>query len=530
MVYIVYLRYLLLLLLLPLFLFTFSLFLFPLLPLLFPLFPFLLHFSSCLPSVSHLFPRVFNFNLSMCALLLLVDSADTLAALAAAAVDVLSRRRTILGAKFSFLVKEMRIDHRHAADRQTHVLHVVVKKRALWVPDETASSCSCCQKPFDRWLTRRHHCRSCGRIICFACMWLHVAGPRCTWCFVQMQAIKLNLVTCCYFHGALAAGAAEPLLASSGQFLCRLDPLSRKLTLSMRVSPSSASVGIIHTRIEGKPGAFCLKAKPPQTFSGWDELSQHLQQNVLPETSFEPVAYGSSASAICMTCHHSYTDVRIFESILQPKYCTSCGVRRHGTLRIPARSKASVPHRSRAPAAAGKRYCPKCQVFRSSAWCQQCGTELTTTDVIQLPIECSNCFSMVGADKIMCEECGQLVRPSEQHLLSSVDAAMLQVQFLRSQPTGKSKRTQPTFATETSQSSGNLALGSHLEILIMIFVFPVLKLRFLHKATGQYGTVIQAVYNGLPVAIKAMTDHSNGATRRSFRREVGINSGTIFAS
>ena len=39
---------------------------------------------------------------------------------------------------------------------------------APWVPDDIAAACSQCEKPFS--LTRRkHHCRACGRVYCYAC-------------------------------------------------------------------------------------------------------------------------------------------------------------------------------------------------------------------------------------------------------------------------------------------------------------------------------------------------------------------------
>ena len=39
----------------------------------------------------------------------------------------------------------------------------------LWMPDNSARTCHNCRKTFSV-LVRRHHCRSCGRIFCSACL------------------------------------------------------------------------------------------------------------------------------------------------------------------------------------------------------------------------------------------------------------------------------------------------------------------------------------------------------------------------
>jgi hypothetical protein len=38
----------------------------------------------------------------------------------------------------------------------------------VWVPDYKASSCMQCQTPFGLW-RRKHHCRLCGSVVCYAC-------------------------------------------------------------------------------------------------------------------------------------------------------------------------------------------------------------------------------------------------------------------------------------------------------------------------------------------------------------------------
>lgn len=38
-----------------------------------------------------------------------------------------------------------------------------------WTPDEAAKSCMCCQKQKFNLISRRHHCRRCGRVVCSDC-------------------------------------------------------------------------------------------------------------------------------------------------------------------------------------------------------------------------------------------------------------------------------------------------------------------------------------------------------------------------
>lgn len=41
--------------------------------------------------------------------------------------------------------------------------------REQWIPDEEASHCMCCRRSAFTMLVRRHHCRRCGRVVCYAC-------------------------------------------------------------------------------------------------------------------------------------------------------------------------------------------------------------------------------------------------------------------------------------------------------------------------------------------------------------------------
>ena len=46
---------------------------------------------------------------------------------------------------------------------------VQVLRSSPWSSDDTANTCTSCNKPFDALLNRRHHCRLCGKIFCNKC-------------------------------------------------------------------------------------------------------------------------------------------------------------------------------------------------------------------------------------------------------------------------------------------------------------------------------------------------------------------------
>lgn len=47
--------------------------------------------------------------------------------------------------------------------------HTLPRRVYKWVDDDTVTSCYNCNKTFS-FLTRRHHCRFCGRIFCYDCV------------------------------------------------------------------------------------------------------------------------------------------------------------------------------------------------------------------------------------------------------------------------------------------------------------------------------------------------------------------------
>lgn len=51
----------------------------------------------------------------------------------------------------------------------TFVMPRDVPDKCSWVRDEEATHCMCCKRSVFTMLTRRHHCRRCGRVICHSC-------------------------------------------------------------------------------------------------------------------------------------------------------------------------------------------------------------------------------------------------------------------------------------------------------------------------------------------------------------------------
>lgn len=49
--------------------------------------------------------------------------------------------------------------------------------RTAWIRDEEASHCMCCRRSAFTMFTRRHHCRYCGRVVCYACSTKRMSIP-----------------------------------------------------------------------------------------------------------------------------------------------------------------------------------------------------------------------------------------------------------------------------------------------------------------------------------------------------------------
>ena len=54
----------------------------------------------------------------------------------------------------------------------------LARQKPRWVPDSEAAACMCCAKQFGM-LTRPHHCRYCGWVVCSGCSGGTVVLQRC---------------------------------------------------------------------------------------------------------------------------------------------------------------------------------------------------------------------------------------------------------------------------------------------------------------------------------------------------------------
>ena len=93
------------------------------------------------------------------------DSAELSTAGGASSTDGSS---TAVGPVRSLIASERQIDEQLWDWRLTDAERQLGKVRPFWIPDKDAAACMLCARPFT-FVTRRHHCRSCGRVLCRAC-------------------------------------------------------------------------------------------------------------------------------------------------------------------------------------------------------------------------------------------------------------------------------------------------------------------------------------------------------------------------
>lgn len=61
---------------------------------------------------------------------------------------------------------------------ETFVMPRDVPDKAHWIKDVEATHCMCCKKSVFTMLTRRHHCRRCGRVVCHSCSTKRLTIPK----------------------------------------------------------------------------------------------------------------------------------------------------------------------------------------------------------------------------------------------------------------------------------------------------------------------------------------------------------------
>ncbi|XP_022231662.2 LOW QUALITY PROTEIN: zinc finger FYVE domain-containing protein 26 homolog [Drosophila obscura] len=76
--------------------------------------------------------------------------------------------------------------------------------REQWTPDEAAKHCMCCRRAAFTMLMRRHHCRRCGRVVCYACSTHRMLIPE---LYDRLEVRICN--DCASALSATATGAAD---------------------------------------------------------------------------------------------------------------------------------------------------------------------------------------------------------------------------------------------------------------------------------------------------------------------------------
>ena len=61
------------------------------------------------------------------------------------------------------------IEDRRYSNRKSKEFFEAKQKNLIWTPDAAVAACFCCRAMFSSWSNRKHHCRSCGKIICQDC-------------------------------------------------------------------------------------------------------------------------------------------------------------------------------------------------------------------------------------------------------------------------------------------------------------------------------------------------------------------------
>lgn len=81
------------------------------------------------------------------------------------------------------------------------IMPKVIPTKAEWIRDDEVTICMCCRRSVFTMLTRRHHCRRCGRVICHACstkrmkiieLYSEVLVRVCNDCYKQTEQVATN--------------------------------------------------------------------------------------------------------------------------------------------------------------------------------------------------------------------------------------------------------------------------------------------------------------------------------------------------
>ena len=75
---------------------------------------------------------------------------------------------------FSMFIEKSQEQQSQQKKEESHILQRNIHS---WVNDETTQKCGECLQEFT-WFRRKHHCRACGRIFCYACTQHRIRLPR----------------------------------------------------------------------------------------------------------------------------------------------------------------------------------------------------------------------------------------------------------------------------------------------------------------------------------------------------------------
>lgn len=108
--------------------------------------------------------------------------------------------------------------------------------RAMWTRDEDASYCMCCTRAVFTMLTRRHHCRQCGRVVCHACstkreliavLYADVPVRVCDDCHLQLAVDRSRAAHLASTSGGAGAG----VMSRSNSSASPMPGLTRQMTM-----------------------------------------------------------------------------------------------------------------------------------------------------------------------------------------------------------------------------------------------------------------------------------------------------------
>ncbi|EGD73831.1 TK protein kinase [Salpingoeca rosetta] len=157
----------------------------------------------------------------------------------------------------------------------------------LWQPNNDSPKCRACGTTFT-FTIRRHHCRTCGGLVCGRCSPRHpVTSKRCCpSCALHLTVFVFNLRNHRAFHGRLTSMETEARLINSSRggtapYLLRLS----ETNVGQLIISSMSRGEIQHAAVEGVPGALRLARFGRQDpYGNFEELMKDLHDRAVAQT------------------------------------------------------------------------------------------------------------------------------------------------------------------------------------------------------------------------------------------------------